>query len=76
MSMSGRKREYIILALAGIAVVLVMMLSPKRGEAHDCYGYGGGSGGWQDGYIESEPYCWQEAIADANGGITYVTVCN
>ncbi len=62
--------KYVLSIIAGIVFMLLIMSG--RGEAHDC----GFNGGWQDGYIQDEIHCWQEAYADANGGITYITVCN
>ncbi len=52
-----------------ITAIIIGFLFSDKAEAHDC------GGTWQEGYIQSEPYCWQEAIPDASGGITYITVC-
>ena len=56
--------------LVGVALLIIFSLfaGVEKSVAHDC--------GWQDGYIQDETHCVQQPMADANGGITYVVVCD
>lgn len=66
-----KKRTLINLIASFVGgIILVTFIMTQRAESHDC------GGNWQDGYIQAEPDCYQQAYADAYGNITYITVCN